>query len=41
MKLNMNTERYSMEQQENCVSTLEPIVLVLTELELQEGNLNN
>ena len=36
MKFNMNAERYSIEQQENCVSTPESNVLVLTELE--EGN---
>ena len=36
MKFNMNAERYSIEQQENCVSTPEYNVLVLTELE--EGN---
>ena len=33
MKFNMNAERYSMEQQENCVSTPEYNVSVLTELE--------
>jgi hypothetical protein len=32
----MNAERYSIEQQENCVSTPESNVSVLTELE--EGN---
>ena len=36
MKFNMNAERYSIEQQENCVSTPESNVSVLTELE--EGN---
>jgi len=33
MKFNMNAERYSIEQQENCVSTPESNVSVLTELE--------
>ena len=36
MKFNMNAERYSIEQQKNCVSTPESNVSVLTELE--EGN---
>ena len=36
MKFNMNAEIYSIEQQENCVSTPESNVSVLTELE--EGN---
>jgi len=36
MKFNMNAERYSIEQQENCGTTPESNVSVVTELE--EGN---
>ena len=39
MKFNMNAERYSIEQQEICVSTPESNVSVLTELEERNNSL--
>ena len=41
MKFNMNAEGYSIEQQENFVSTPESNVLVLTEFEEGRHNIIN